>query len=83
LPCYGRTTQQRILAQLDQPPAAGHTTGTGAFLARALGDVSKHEVCAYCATTRSTCDDGALGAFRPDAEFVGKAVGIGGYLDPT
>ena len=43
-PRYGEATRQRILAQLDQPPPSGHATWTGALLAAALGDVSKHQV---------------------------------------
>jgi len=41
---YDEHTQERILAQLDTAPPGGHGTWTGALVARALGDVSKHQV---------------------------------------
>ncbi len=41
---YGRTTEQRILAQLDAPPPAGHASWTGRLVAQALGDVPAHRV---------------------------------------
>jgi transposase len=41
---YDRVTEQRILAQIDQPPPEGHVTWTGDLVAAALGDVSADQV---------------------------------------
>jgi transposase len=41
---YDKTTERRILAQLDEPPRAGYATWTGKSVAEALGDVSAHQV---------------------------------------
>ena len=41
---YGPATERKILAKLDEPPPSGHATWTGALVARALGEVSKHQV---------------------------------------
>jgi len=41
---YGQTTEQRILAALDDPVPKGYATWTGGLLAKHLGDVSKHHV---------------------------------------
>lgn len=43
-PKYGETAERRILAQLDNPAPAGHSSWTGKLLAQALGDVSDHQV---------------------------------------
>lgn len=43
-PHYDARTEQRVLAQLDQPPPAGHASWTGALVADALGDVSDDQV---------------------------------------
>src|SRR5437660_10097837 len=38
-PIYGKATNKRILALLDQPPPAGYARCTGPLLAKPLGDV--------------------------------------------
>ena len=38
-PIYGKATNRRILALLDQPPPHGYARWTGPLLAKALGDV--------------------------------------------
>ena len=43
-PRYTRTTEQRILAKLDEAPPVGYTTWNGNLVARALGDVTPHQV---------------------------------------
>ena len=43
-PKYDQTTERRILSQLDTSPPAGHSSWTGKLLAKALGDVSSHQV---------------------------------------
>ena len=42
LESWGRasSTEQRLLAQLDEPPPAGQATGSGSRLAAAVGEVS-------------------------------------------
>ena len=39
-PQYTLQTEQRLLAQLDEPPPAGQATGSGSRLAAAVGEVS-------------------------------------------
>lgn len=41
---YGKETEQRILAKLDEPPPSGNATWSGPLLAEALGDVSADHV---------------------------------------
>lgn len=80
---YDAATEQRILAQLDQPPPSGHATWTGGLLARALGDVSKHHVWRvlrrygiHLQRRRSWC-------VSTDPQFTAKAADIVGlYLEP-
>ena len=80
---YDRSTERRILAQMDSPPPAGYATWTGGLLARALGDVSPHQVWwvlrrhgIHLQRRRSWC-------VSADPEFAQKAADIVGlYLDP-
>jgi len=80
---YGRDTERRILAQLDSTPPTGHATWTGGLLAKALGDVSSHQVWRvlrrhgiHLQRCRSWC-------VSTDPEFAQKAADIVGlYLDP-
>ena len=44
IPRYGDAAEQRILAQLDEPPPSGYATWTGSLVAQALGDISKRQV---------------------------------------
>src|SRR6201984_1402333 len=46
-PRYDETTEQRILAKLDEPPPAGYARWNGVLLAKALGDVSDDVVGLY------------------------------------
>ncbi len=43
-PSYGPDTERRVLALLDRPPPTGFARWTGPLLAKALGDVSDHQV---------------------------------------
>jgi transposase len=43
-PKYGVQTRDRILRQLDEPPPEGYSTGSGPLLAKALGNVSTHQI---------------------------------------
>lgn len=80
---YDRNTERRILAQLDAPPPAGHVTWTGRLVAKAMGDVSPHQVWRvlrrhgiHLQRRRSWC-------VSTDPEFAQKAADIVGlYLDP-
>ncbi len=80
---YDAITEQRILAQLDQPPPDGSTTWTGGLVAKALGDVSAIQVWRvlqrhgiHLQRRRSWC-------VSTDPQFTQKAADIVGlYLDP-
>ena len=80
---YDAETEKRILAQLDQPPPQGYAQWSGPLLARALGDVSVHQVWRVLrrhgislARRRSWC-------ISTDPEFGPKAADVVGlYLDP-
>ena len=80
---YGRDTERRILTQLDGTPPTGYATWTGGLLAKALGDVSPHQVWRvlrrhgiHLQRRRSWC-------VSTDPEFAQKAADIVGlYLDP-
>jgi hypothetical protein len=80
---YDRDTERRILAQVDNAPPQGYATWTGGLLAKALGDVSPHQVWRvlrrhgiHLQRRRSWC-------VSTDPEFAQKAADIVGlYLDP-
>lgn len=83
VPIYDETTRERLLAQLDQAPPKGYATWTGPLLAKALGNVSTHQIWRELrrlgislARRRSWC-------VSTDPEFAQKAADIVGlYLDP-
>jgi len=82
-PRYDEATRQRILAQLDQPPPSGHATWTGALLARALGDVSKHQVWRVLRKHQISLRRRRSWCVSTDPEFARKAADVVGlYLDP-
>ena len=80
---YDETTDRRILAMLDRKPPSGNATWTGKLLARALRDVSSHQVWRvlrrhgiHLQRRRSWC-------ISTDPEFAPKAADIVGlYLEP-
>ena len=80
---YDESTQRRILAQLDEPPPRGYAIWTGSLVARALGDVSKHQVWRvlrahgiHLQRRRSWC-------ISTDPQFAAKAADIVAlYLNP-
>jgi transposase len=80
---YDETTDRRILAMMDKKPPSGNATWTGKLLAKALGDVSSHQVWRvlrrygiYLQRRRSWC-------ISTDPEFAPKAADIVGlYLEP-
>ncbi len=82
-PRYDQTTRQRILAQHDQPPPSGHATWTGALLAAALGDVSKHQVWRVLRKHQISLRRRRSWCLSTDPEFARKAADVVGvYLDP-
>ena len=82
-PIYGKATNKRILALLDQPPPAGYARWTGPLLAKALGDVDVQYVWRFLrehkidlAARKSWCESN-------DAQFATKAADVVGlYIDP-
>jgi len=82
-PIYGKATNKRILALLDQPPPQGFARWTGPLLAKALGDVDVQYVWRFLrehnidlATRKSWCESN-------DPDFVAKAADVVGlYIHP-
>ena len=80
---YGKETEKRILALLDQSPPPGFSTWNGRLIARELGDVSKHQVWRvlrkhgiHLQRQRSWC-------ISTDPQFAQKAADIVGlYVNP-
>jgi transposase len=80
---YDRTTEKRILAQLDAPPPAGYATWTGRLVAEALGDVSRHQVWRVLRKHGIHLQRRHSWCVSTDPEFTQKAADIVGlYLDP-
>lgn len=82
-PIYGKATNKRILALLDQPPPPGYGRWTGPLLAKALGDVDVQYVWRFLrehkidlAARKSWCES-------DDPQFAAKAADVVGlYIDP-
>src|SRR6187397_3594244 len=82
-PIYGKTTNKRILALLDQPPPHGYARWTGPLLAKALGDVDVQYVWRFLrshkidlAARKSWCESN-------DPNFTAKAADVVGlYVVP-
>src|SRR5271165_1775728 len=82
-PRYDENTRRRVLDQLDQPPPAGHGSWTGALVAKALGDVSKHQVWRVLRTQGIHLQRRRSWCISTDPEFAAKAADIVAlYLDP-
>jgi transposase len=80
---YTAATEQRILAQLDQPPPAGRGRWNGRLLAQALGDVSAWQVWAVLRKHGVELERRHSWCVSTDPEFTRKAAEIVGlYLDP-
>jgi transposase len=80
---YDATTQRRILARLDEPPASGHATWTGALLARSLGNVSKHQVWRVLGAQGIHLQRRRSWCISTDPQFAAKAADVVGlYLNP-
>jgi transposase len=80
---YDRTTEKRILAQLDAPRPAGYATWTGRLVAEALGDVSRHQVWRVLRKHGIHLRRRHSWCVSTDPEFTQKAADIVGlYPDP-
>jgi transposase len=80
---YGRGSEKRILAQLDQSPPPGQATWTGGLVARALGDVSRHKVWRVLRQHGISLQRRRSWCISTDPAFARKAADIVGlYLDP-
>ena len=80
---YDRRTEQRILAQLDAPPPAGHATWTGRLVAEALGDVPAHQVWQVLRIHGIQLRRRRSWCLSTDPQFAQKAADIVAlYLDP-
>lgn len=80
---YDEQTRKRILVALDEPPPSGHATWTGALLAEALGDISKHQVWRVLRAHQISLRRRRSWCISTDPEFARKAADVVGlYLDP-
>ncbi len=83
VPRYDANTQKRILAKLDEPPPSGYATWTGALVADALGNVSKHQVWRVLRSEGIHLQRRRSWCISTDPQFAAKAADIVGlYLDP-
>jgi len=80
---YDAVTDKRILSQLDEPPPAGYATWNGGLVAKALGDVSPHQVWRVLRRHGIHLQRRHSWCVSTDPEFTQKAADIVGlYLDP-
>lgn len=80
---YGRETEQRILAKLDEPPPAGYGAWHGRLLAEALGDVPAHQVWSILRKQGIQLQRRRSWCISTDPEFAPKAAEIVAlYLNP-
>lgn len=82
-PQYDKSTDRRILSQLDQTPPDGFATWTGGLVAQALGDVSADQVWRVMRRYEIHLQRRRSWCISTDPEFAPKAADIVGlYLDP-
>jgi len=82
-PSYDQKSEQRILAQLDQPPPKGYATWSGSLLASALTDVSDDEVWRVLRKHGISLQRRRSWCISTDPEFAVKAADVVGlYLSP-
>ena len=80
---YDETTERRVLAQLDEPPPAGHASWNGPVLAEALEDVSVDQVWRILRAHGIQLQRRRSWCISTDPEFAQKAADIVAlYLDP-
>lgn len=80
---YDRTTEKRILAQIDKKPPSGYATWTGSLVAQALGDVSADHVWAVLRKHGIQLQRRRSWCISTDPEFAPKAADVVAlYMDP-
>lgn len=80
---YNATTDQRILAQLDESPPPGHSHWTGTLLARVLGDIPADQVRRILRRLGICLHQVKSWCLSNDPDFASKASDIVGlYLNP-
>jgi transposase len=80
---YHEATERRLLRLLDTPPPSGYATWTGSLAARALGDVSKHQVWRILRRRKIHLQRRRSWCISTDPQFAAKAADIVGlYLHP-
>jgi transposase len=80
---YDDNTELRILKQLDEDPPPGHATWTGNLVAKALGDVSDHQVWRVLRKHAIHLQRRHSWCISTDPQFAEKAADIVGlYLSP-
>ena len=80
---YDRSTERRVLAQLDAPPPAGYASWSGPLVAKTLGDVSVDQVWRVLRAQGIQLQRRRSWCVSTDPEFAQKAANIVGlYLDP-
>lgn len=80
---YGDPTERRILEMLNQPPPSGYASWSGRLLAKALGDVSAHQVWRVLREHGISLQRRRSWCVSTDPEFAPKAADIVGmYLAP-
>jgi len=82
-PKYDERTVRRVLALLDKSPPKGFSQWSGPLLAKALGDVSEHQIWRILRERRISLTRRRSWCISTDPEFVPKAADIVGlYMDP-
>jgi transposase len=82
-PKYDETTEQRLLAKLDERPPSGYGRWNGALLAAALGDVSDDQVWRILRRLGISLQRRRSWCVTTDPHFAAKAADIVGlYLSP-
>jgi transposase len=80
---YNQETEKRILAQLACSPPAGYATWTGKLVAKALGDVSQHQVWRVLRKHSIHLQRRHSWCISTDPQFTQKAADVVGlYLNP-
>lgn len=80
---YGKETERRILAVLEQPPPAGFARWTGPLIAAELRDVHEQHVWRFLRAQRLDLDGRKSWCESDDPEFAAKAADVVGlYMAP-
>ena len=80
---YDQTTEQRVLAQLDQRSPEGYAGWSGKLVAQALRDVSAHQVWRVLRKHNIALQRRRSWCISTDPEFAAKAADVVGlYLNP-